>query len=91
MGDCWQSPRLGRSKSTLHLILVLISRTQAFKRHAELGYLALSTGLDNVPLPGGIKKEEWDHFHTLVITDEMGRVVHLASNAFGQEPSTNHA
>ena len=47
---------------------------QAWKRHAELGYLALSTGLD-VRLPGNIKRDEWDHWHTLVLTDVMARVV----------------
>ncbi|KAH8802696.1 acyl-CoA dehydrogenase/oxidase [Xylogone sp. PMI_703] len=45
-----------------------------FKRHAELGYLALATGLDNVPLPGGIPAKEWDNWHTLILTDELSRV-----------------
>ena len=49
--------------------------SQAFKRHAELGYLALSTGLKDVPLPGGISFEEWDSWHTLICTDELSRVV----------------
>lgn len=47
---------------------------QAWKRHAELGYFALTTGLD-VRLPGNIKRDDWDHWHTLVLTDEMARVV----------------
>ncbi|RDL31528.1 putative acyl-CoA dehydrogenase [Venustampulla echinocandica] len=49
-------------------------RAAAFKRHAELGYLALSTGLSNVPLPGGIPFEEWDSWHTLIVSDELTRV-----------------
>ena len=48
---------------------------QAFKRHAELGYLALSTGLSNITLPGNIPSEEWDSWHTLILTDELSRVV----------------
>src|ERR1700730_15607305 len=47
---------------------------KAFRRHAQLGHLALSTGLD-VPLPGGIPRSEWDEWHTLILTDELGRVV----------------
>lgn len=48
---------------------------QAFKRHAELGYLALSTDLSNVTLPGNIPYPEWDSWHSLIITDELSRVV----------------
>lgn len=48
--------------------------SQAFKRHAELGYFAVTTGLD-VPLPGGIPLKEWDNWHTLILTDEIGRIV----------------
>ena len=47
---------------------------QVFKRHAELGYLAVGLGLD-VPLPGGIPLKEWDQFHTLVLIDELCRIV----------------
>ena len=39
-----------------------------------MGYFALTTGLD-VRLPGNIKRDDWDHWHTLVLTDEMARVV----------------
>jgi hypothetical protein len=49
---------------------------QAFKRHAELGYLAVVTGLD-IPLPGGIPLKEWDSGHTLILTDEFSRIVSL--------------
>jgi hypothetical protein len=48
---------------------------QVFKRHADLGYLALSTGLSKVRLPGDIPFEEWDSWHTLILTDELSRVV----------------
>jgi hypothetical protein len=48
--------------------------SQAFKRHAELGYFAVTTGLD-IPLPGGIPLKEWDSWHTLILTDEIGRIV----------------
>ncbi|CAG8957367.1 hypothetical protein HYFRA_00010793 [Hymenoscyphus fraxineus] len=47
---------------------------EVYKRHAELGYLALSTGLRNVPLPGGIPSEDWDEWHTLIVNDELTRV-----------------
>jgi hypothetical protein len=49
-------------------------RSQALKRHVELGYWAVTTGLD-VPLPGGIPLKEWDSWHTLILTDEIGRIV----------------
>lgn len=44
------------------------------KRHAELGYYGVCTGLDNVRLPGDIPFQEWDQWHTLILTDEMARV-----------------
>ena len=57
------------------------NKLQAFKRHAELGYLALSTGLSNVTLPGNVPFAEWDSWHTLILTDEISRVVwHDASH-----------
>ena len=66
---------------TRHVKVTLLLRgladrpRQAFKRHAELGYLALSTGLSGVTLPGGIPYEEWDCCHSLIVTDELNRVV----------------
>lgn len=48
---------------------------QAFKRHCELGYVGLSTGLPNIRMPGDIPYEEWDSWHSLVLTDELSRVV----------------
>ncbi|KFY69987.1 hypothetical protein V499_09558 [Pseudogymnoascus sp. VKM F-103] len=46
----------------------------ALKRHAELGFHALHTKLDNVRLPGDILLKDWDNWHTLIITDELARV-----------------
>lgn len=46
----------------------------AFRRHAELGYLALTTGLPNVRLPGDIPADEWDSWHSLITNDELSRV-----------------
>ena len=48
-----------------------------YKRHAELGFLAVR-GTDKrltggVPLPGGIPLVEWDGFHSIVAMDEMTR------------------
>ncbi|EPE31947.1 Acyl-CoA dehydrogenase NM [Glarea lozoyensis ATCC 20868] len=47
---------------------------EVFKRHAQLGYLAGVTGLENVRLPGDIKAQDWDSWHTLILTDEISRV-----------------
>lgn len=58
---------------------------QAFKRHAELGYLAGVTGLSHVSLPGNILVHEWDSWHTLILTDEMSRVVRVASGFVPEE------
>lgn len=72
--------QLERSR-TQHVTSPLPSRkhtdkfSQAFKRHAELGYLALSTDLSNVTLPGNIPYAEWDSWHSLILTDELSRVV----------------
>lgn len=71
-----QVPEKARISST-HEIHLLIG-IQAFKRHAELGYLAVGLGLD-VPLPGGIPLKEWDHFHSLVLSDELCRVVSFSN------------
>ncbi|KAF4634677.1 hypothetical protein G7Y89_g3418 [Cudoniella acicularis] len=68
---------------------------EVFKRHAE-GYLALSTGLRNLALPGGILFDEWDSWHTLIITDEQSRVGYTGvlwglggGNAIGVPPIVN--
>lgn len=42
--------------------------------------MALSTGLDNVKLPGDIPFEEWDSWHSLILTDEINRVVQAVSH-----------
>ncbi|TVY71245.1 Acyl-CoA dehydrogenase apdG [Lachnellula suecica] len=69
---------------------------KAFKRHAEMGYLALSTGLKNVTLPGNIPFEEWDSWHTLILTDEISRVGYTGvlwglggGNGIGAPPIVN--
>jgi hypothetical protein len=56
---------------------------QAFKRHCELGYVGLSTGLSNIRMPGDIPYEEWDSWHSLVLTDELSRVVRTPVPPFG--------
>jgi hypothetical protein len=50
-------------------------RVQALKRHAELGYLALVTGLKGVRLPGDVPVEEWDTWHSQIVNDELSRIV----------------
>ena len=40
-----------------------------------MGYLGLATGLQNIRLPGDIPYVDWDSWHTLIITDELSRVV----------------
>ncbi|KAL3420367.1 acyl-dehydrogenase [Phlyctema vagabunda] len=45
-----------------------------FKRHAELGYLALSTDLEGVVLPGNVSREKWDEWHNVIVTDELSRI-----------------
>lgn len=45
------------------------------KRHAELGYLALVTGLKGVRLPGDVPVEEWDTWHSQIVNDELNRLV----------------
>ncbi|KAB8298892.1 hypothetical protein EYC80_001050 [Monilinia laxa] len=69
---------------------------RAFQRHAELGYLALGTGVPNVKLPGDIKFEEWDTWHTLIVTDELSRVAYTGvlwglggGNGIGVPPIVN--
>ncbi|PQE21707.1 acyl- dehydrogenase protein [Rutstroemia sp. NJR-2017a BVV2] len=71
--------------------------TRAFKRHAELGYLALGAGIANFPLPGGIPFAEWDSWHTLIVTDELARVGYTGvlwglggGNGIGVPPIVNY-
>ncbi|QSZ32395.1 hypothetical protein DSL72_001969 [Monilinia vaccinii-corymbosi] len=68
----------------------------AFQRHAELGYLALYTGLPNIRLPGDIQFEEWDSWHTLIVTDELSRIAYIGvlwglggGNSIGVPPIVN--
>ncbi|ATZ50947.1 hypothetical protein BCIN_06g04120 [Botrytis cinerea B05.10] len=72
------------------------SAGKAWRRHAELGYLALSTELPDAKLPGGIKPEEWDSWHTLIVTDELSRVAYTGvlwglggGNGIGVPPIVN--
>lgn len=73
MGTSRHSPR--RGNPLLVLFQTHIDNRQVRKRHAELGYFGVCTGLDNVRLPGDIPYKEWDQWHTLILTDEMARVV----------------
>jgi alkylation response protein AidB-like acyl-CoA dehydrogenase len=50
-----------------------------------------------IPLPGGIKNEEWDVFHKLIFNDEMNRIVPTGvmsglsgGSAIGVPPIINH-
>lgn len=61
-----------------------------------MGYLALSTELPDAKLPGGIKPEEWDSWHTLIVTDELSRVAYTGvlwglggGNGIGVPPIVN--
>lgn len=49
--------------------------SQAFKRHVEMGIVGMVTGLPNIRTPGDIPYEEWDSWHTLVLNDELSRIV----------------
>jgi hypothetical protein len=49
-----------------------------------MGYLAGVTGISNVTLPGNIPPNEWDSWHTLILTDEISRVV-CPPGFFGEE------
>lgn len=37
--------------------------------------MGLITGLKNIRFPGDISYEEWDSWHSLIVTDELSRVV----------------
>lgn len=54
---------------------------KAFKRHVELGYVGLATGLSSILIPGDIPFEEWDSWHTLIVNDELYRVVRCTYEA----------
>ena len=48
-----------------------------YKRYAKLGYLVTMPPdkkyMGSIILPGGIKAEDWDEFHTLIMVDELAR------------------
>ena len=56
------------------------------ERHAAIGCLAVSIFplareyMSDIPLPGGIKLDEWDAFHDLVLVDELTRGGYLGVN-----------
>ena len=37
--------------------------------------MGLITGLKNIRFPGDISYDEWDSWHSLIVTDELSRVV----------------
>ncbi|KAJ5599221.1 hypothetical protein N7450_000288 [Penicillium hetheringtonii] len=58
---------------------------EVFKRHASLGFLAVSAFplpkdyLSGVDLPAGLSMDEWDEFHDAIIIDEMARCGYLGT------------
>ncbi|KAL3460202.1 acyl-CoA dehydrogenase/oxidase [Aspergillus heterothallicus] len=56
---------------------------EAYKRHAELGYVAVTpyplaaSYVGGQRLPGGIAPEKWDAFHDLILIDEIARCGYL--------------
>ncbi|CAL5869154.1 uncharacterized protein PFLUO_LOCUS3382 [Penicillium psychrofluorescens] len=57
----------------------------AFRRHASLGFLAVSAFpipkeyASGVTLPAGLSVDEWDEFHDAIIIDEMARCACLGT------------
>lgn len=55
--------------------------TQIFQKFCQKGFSivhpadARYTG--GLPLPGGVKPEEWDLFHSIIMNDELNRCVDL--------------
>jgi hypothetical protein len=75
---------------------------QVIERHSQLGYMAVSVYplasqyLQGQRLPGGIKPEEWDGFHDLIVIDEIARCGYLGviwaltcGNSIGAPPLVN--
>jgi hypothetical protein len=57
---------------------------KVLQRHAAKGYAAVSIfplSKEHIPaglrLPGGIPPHEWDHFHDLILIDEIARIGYL--------------
>ncbi|KAF2824422.1 acyl-CoA dehydrogenase NM domain-like protein [Ophiobolus disseminans] len=76
---------------------------EVLKRHAELGYAAVSVYplaaeyLDGQRLPADIKASEWDGFHDLIFIDEIARCGYLGviwglscGNSIGAPPLVNY-
>ncbi|OAQ58875.2 hypothetical protein VFPPC_11057 [Pochonia chlamydosporia 170] len=75
---------------------------QVIAEHSRQGYMATSVFplakdyLDGQQLPGGIKPEEWDGFHDLIVIDEVARCGYLGviwaltcGNSIGAPPLIN--
>lgn len=82
--------------------LLLLTLRKAIKRHADLGYMAVSVYplaveyLTSRRLPAGIKAREWDGFHDLIVIDEIARCGYLGviwaltcGNSIGAPPLVN--
>jgi alkylation response protein AidB-like acyl-CoA dehydrogenase len=76
---------------------------EALRRHAELGYAAVSVYplateyLNGQRLPADIKASEWDGFHDLIFIDEIARCGYLGviwglscGNSIGAPPLVNY-
>lgn len=53
----------------------LADGVQAWKRHVEMGYVGMVTGLPNLKTPGDVPLDQWDSWHSLIVNDELSRVV----------------
>lgn len=53
----------------------LANAMQAWQRHVEMGYVGMVTGLPNIKTPGDIPMDQWDSWHSLIMNDELSRVV----------------
>ncbi|PVH78484.1 acyl-CoA dehydrogenase NM domain-like protein [Cadophora sp. DSE1049] len=68
----------------------------AWRRHVEMGYVGMVTGLPNIKSPGDIPIEEWDSWHSLIVNDELSRVAYTGvlwglggGNGIGVPPIVN--
>ena len=73
------------------------------QKHARLGYVAggiyppPSRYMGDIRLPGGIRSEDWDAFHDMILIDEVARCGYLGviwaltcGNAIGCPPLINY-
>ncbi|KAH7386485.1 acyl-CoA dehydrogenase/oxidase [Cadophora sp. MPI-SDFR-AT-0126] len=68
----------------------------AWKRHVEMGYVGMVTGLPSIKSPGDVPIEEWDSWHSLIVNDELSRVAYTGvlwglggGNGIGVPPIVN--